>query len=117
MTLNDLDMIGDSQIAQQTAVIQEDDAITRYLVKGRYSIHNYLCLPIVVLIYYLVIGLEKSNPRIYWKEHEHEFPTLAKMTRDILSISASGAGIEHLFNCARDICYYHWGQLKLSRAR
>lgn len=32
--LNDLDMIGDSQAAQQSAVIQEDDEITRYLGKG-----------------------------------------------------------------------------------
>lgn len=36
--LNDLDMIGDSQIAQQTVVIQEDDEITRYLAKGGYSL-------------------------------------------------------------------------------
>ena len=54
----------------------------------------------------------KSNPRVYWKEHEHEFPILAKMARDILSIPASGAGVERLFNCARDICHYRRGQLK-----
>jgi hAT family C-terminal dimerisation region len=54
----------------------------------------------------------KSNPRVYWKEHEHEFPILAKMARDILSIPGSGAGVERLFNCARDICHYRRGQLK-----
>jgi hypothetical protein len=34
------------------------------------------------------------------------------MARDILSIPASGAGVERLFNCARDICHYRRGQLK-----
>lgn len=37
---------------------------------------------------------------------------LAKISRDILSIPASGAGVERLFNCARDICHYRRGQLK-----
>lgn len=34
------------------------------------------------------------------------------MAQDILSIPASGAGVERLFNCAHDICHYHQGQLK-----
>lgn len=58
------------------------------------------------------VGLTKGNPRVYWKEHEDEFPVLARMARDILSIPASGAGVERLFNCARDIRHYRRGQLK-----
>lgn len=58
------------------------------------------------------IGLAKGNPRLYWKEHEHEFLVLARIARDILSIPASGAGVERLFNCARDICHYRRGHLK-----
>jgi hypothetical protein len=58
------------------------------------------------------IGLIKGNPRLYWKEHGHEFPVLARIARDILSIPASGAGVERLFNCARDICHYRRGHLK-----
>ena len=54
----------------------------------------------------------KANPRVFWKEHEHEYPVLAKMARDILSIPASGAGVERLFNCARDVCHYRRGNLK-----
>ena len=34
------------------------------------------------------------------------------MARDILSIPASGAGVERLFNCARDVCHYRRGNLK-----
>lgn len=34
------------------------------------------------------------------------------MARDILATPASGAGVERLFNCARDVCHYRRGQLK-----
>jgi hypothetical protein len=37
---------------------------------------------------------------------------LATLACDILSIPASGAGVERLFNCARDICHYRRGKLK-----
>ena len=37
---------------------------------------------------------------------------LTRIARDILSVPASGAGVERLFNCARDICHYRRGQLK-----
>ena len=34
------------------------------------------------------------------------------MAQDILSTPASGADVKRLFNCACDVCHYHWGQLK-----
>jgi hypothetical protein len=40
-----------------------------------------------------------------------EFPALASLARDVLSIPATGAGVERLFNSARDICHYHRGSL------
>jgi len=36
------------------------------------------------------------------------------MARDVLSIPATGAGVERLFNSARDICHYRRGSLKSS---
>lgn len=42
---------------------------------------------------------------------EHRFPTLASLARDIFSIPATGAGVERLFNSARDICHYRRGSL------
>ncbi|KAJ5810985.1 hypothetical protein N7447_010501 [Penicillium robsamsonii] len=36
--------------------------------------------------------------RIYWKEHEREFPVLSRLARDLLSVPATGAGVERLFN-------------------
>ncbi|KAF3394527.1 hypothetical protein F1880_004639, partial [Penicillium rolfsii] len=49
----------------------------------------------------------------YLKSHyKHEFPVLASLARDIMSIPATRAGVERLFNSARDICYYRRGSLK-----
>lgn len=31
---------------------------------------------------------------------------MARLARDVLSIPASGAGVERLFNSARDTCHY-----------
>ncbi|EYE89960.1 uncharacterized protein EURHEDRAFT_435899, partial [Aspergillus ruber CBS 135680] len=36
---------------------------------------------------------------------------LASLARDILSIPATGAGVERLFNSARDVCHYRRGSL------
>ncbi|KAJ6001045.1 hypothetical protein N7481_001454 [Penicillium waksmanii] len=87
---DDLAFIMDSQTALQPEVDQPVDEITQYLSKG----------------------LTRVNPRLFWKEHEQEYPVLAALARDILSTPASGAGVERLFNCARDICHYRRGKLK-----
>src|ERR1700710_1554683 len=50
--------------------------------------------------------------RAFWKEHQHEFPALTSLARDVLSIPATGAGVERLINVARDICHYRRGSLK-----
>ncbi|CRL31200.1 HAT dimerisation [Penicillium camemberti] len=40
------------------------------------------------------------------------FPTIASLTRDILTILVTSIGIERLFNTTRDIYYYHRGRIK-----
>jgi hypothetical protein len=50
--------------------------------------------------------------RAFWKDHQYEFPALASLARDVLSIPATGAGVERLFNAARDVCHYRRGSLK-----
>ena len=52
------------------------------------------------------------SPRAFWKEHERDLPALSSLARDVLAIPASGAGVERLFNSARDICHYRRGQLE-----
>ncbi|BCS27945.1 uncharacterized protein APUU_60993A [Aspergillus puulaauensis] len=61
---------------------------------------------------YLESATVRASPRIFWKEHEHEFPVLASLARDIMSILVTGAGVERLFNSARDICHYRRGSLQ-----
>ncbi|CAP79339.1 Pc17g00520 [Penicillium rubens Wisconsin 54-1255] len=81
----------------QTSLLPEsdeddDDEIARYLARTS--------------------GLNPAHPRAFWGEHEHEFPVLANVARDVFSIPASGAGAERLFNCARDICFYRRSRLR-----
>ncbi|KAJ5379647.1 uncharacterized protein N7496_002075 [Penicillium cataractarum] len=61
---------------------------------------------------YLGISTRMINPRVFWKNNQHEFPILASIARDVLSIPATGSGVERLFNSARDICHYRRGSLK-----
>ncbi|KAI2913801.1 hypothetical protein CBS147320_10459 [Aspergillus niger] len=63
---------------------------------------------------YLREGTVQLPPRAYWKEHEHEYPVLSRLARDLLSVPATGAGVERLFNTARDICHYRRGSLNES---
>jgi hypothetical protein len=51
------------------------------------------------------------TPTQFWKDHQHEFPTLARVARDIFSILATSASVERLFNSARDVCHYRRGRL------
>jgi hAT family protein len=37
---------------------------------------------------------------------------MARLARDVLSVPASGAGVERLFNSARDLCHYRRGSLQ-----
>lgn len=50
-------------------------------------------------------------PCDFWRQYEHQYPTLASLARDIFSIPATGAGVEQLFSSARDICHYRRGAL------
>ncbi|KAJ5751474.1 uncharacterized protein N7511_008439 [Penicillium nucicola] len=52
------------------------------------------------------------NPLTFWKEHQSRFPAIAALARDALSFPATGAGVERLFNTARDICHYRRGRIK-----
>ncbi|KAF9882848.1 hypothetical protein FE257_004960 [Aspergillus nanangensis] len=55
---------------------------------------------------YLGSSTQVVNPRTYWKNHQHEFPILPSLARDVLTTPASDSGAERLFNSARDICHY-----------
>ncbi|KAJ5274016.1 hypothetical protein N7478_009141 [Penicillium angulare] len=52
------------------------------------------------------------SPLTFWKEHQSRFPAIAALARDALSFPATGAGVERLFNIARDICHYRRGRMK-----
>lgn len=111
---DELDELCDSQTALQAEADRPENELIQYLAKGKF---NYLINYSYTNILTIIIGLIKGYPRIFWKDHEQEYPVLARLARDNLSIPASGAGVERLFNCARDICHYRRGQLKKNTIR
>lgn len=52
------------------------------------------------------------GPLTFQKENHTRFPTIAALARDVLSFPAIGAGVERLFNTARDIYHYRRGRMK-----
>ncbi|KAJ5360381.1 hypothetical protein N7517_009572 [Penicillium concentricum] len=50
-------------------------------------------------------------PLVFWRENAYRFLTLVALARDVLLVPATGAGVERLFNTARDICHYRRGRL------
>ncbi|KAG0161704.1 hypothetical protein PDIDSM_4972 [Penicillium digitatum] len=52
---------------------------------------------------YLDSDTVSVRPLTFWKEHQARFPAIAALARDTLSFPATGAGVERLFNTARDI--------------
>ncbi|KAJ5963084.1 hypothetical protein N7481_013389 [Penicillium waksmanii] len=79
--------------SQQPQILQRvhSDELTRYLDNNK---------------------VPNSQPRTWWKYHQDEFPGMARLARDVLSIPASGACVGRLFNSARDICHYRRGSLR-----
>jgi hypothetical protein len=78
----------------QPSLSDQRDELAQYLESGVY----HAGFEILHLIY--VLGIVRSPPRIFWKDHQHDFPALARLARDVLWISATGAGVERLFNSA-----------------
>lgn len=70
--------------------------------------HFYLLLSLTNPL----LGTRKINPCVFWRGNQYEFPILASLARDVLSVPTTGSGVERLFNTARDICHYRRGSLK-----
>ncbi|KAI2964925.1 hypothetical protein CBS147323_6033 [Aspergillus niger] len=83
------------------------DEVDRYLQEGKALVGVYFAFEWRLTFQ----GIVPLPPRAYWKEHEHEFPVLSRLARDLLAVPATGAGVERLFNSARDICHYRRGSL------
>lgn len=77
----------------------------------------YSLWPLLSPLLILFLGTRLINPRLFWKDQQHEFPILASLARDVLTTPATGSGVERLFNSARDICHYRRGSLKPTTIR
>lgn len=87
-----VDQIGDRQKAQGPGIDRED-ALTQYLgsSKGITTTLYYL-----LLIFFL--GTRKISPCVFWKCNQYEFPILASLARDVLSVPATGSGVFDLIS-------------------
>lgn len=47
--------------------------------------------------------VENSDPLLFWKDHQHQFPDLAKLSCRYLHVPASSAPVERLFSIAGKI--------------
>jgi hypothetical protein len=101
----DLDrMIG----LDQTIQASQQDELARYLDGGKcpYSTDQR-----TYANKYILATVSSVPIRAFWKENQTTFPALAKLARDVLSIPATGAGADRLFDTARDVCHYRRGSL------
>lgn len=46
-----------------------------------------------------------------WQSIRQQYPTVARMAKDVLSIAMAGVGVERIFNSGRDTCQYLRGHL------
>jgi hypothetical protein len=52
------------------------------------------------------------EPLPFWRDNQARFPAIVSLARDVLSVPATGAGVERLFNTTRDLCHYRRGRMK-----
>ncbi|KAJ5260370.1 hypothetical protein N7505_009751 [Penicillium chrysogenum] len=80
------------------------------------KIISYLTKSVILLVkaYYIALYnlLRLKKPKAKPRENHGRFPTIASLTRDILTILATSVGVERLFNTTRDIYYYRRGRIK-----
>ncbi|KAG2000826.1 hypothetical protein GB937_010790 [Aspergillus fischeri] len=103
--ISDIDMLITSATSFQPQTNAHSE-LTRYLGS------SMLPSPISHVSFTYHISRHSSDPRLFWKDQQHEYPILASLARDVLTTPATGSGVERLFNSARDICHYRRGSLK-----
>ena len=60
----------------------------------------------------VIANFEKTSLKQIWKiQLNNRYPTLSRMAKNVLSIPAGDAGVERLFNQARDITQYRRARL------
>ena len=102
------DLFNDGVSTNATANAGFDDELAQYLESGMQCKTFYYEYPLILLN---SLATKNVDPLVFWRDHQDEFPILASIARDVFSIPATGAGVERLFNSARDICHYRRGSL------
>jgi len=67
------------------------------------EVWRYLTAPVAVI--------KDQSPIAWWKVHASEYPTVARMARDILSITVTSVLVERLFSSLRDMLPYRCNRM------
>ncbi|KAJ5405259.1 hypothetical protein N7465_006543 [Penicillium sp. CMV-2018d] len=70
------------------------------------SVSGFNVIRIPSLAHVIQSNVADLEPLPFWKENQFRFPAIAALARDVLAIPATGAGVERLFNTARDFFHY-----------
>jgi uncharacterized protein (UPF0305 family) len=93
----------------KTSAKPVQDKATQYLDSG---IVLHITFLFATANSFSLLDLVDADPLHFWQDNQSRYPTIALPARDILSIPATGAGVERLFNTARDVCHYQHGRLR-----
>jgi hypothetical protein len=55
---------------------------------------------------------EVKNPLLWWRDHQHIFPTLSQMAFDLLSVPAMSSECERVFSIAKHLITMPRNRLK-----
>ena len=89
--------VGDSD-SEQSYIMRRLQECTSTQSMAVPEVQRYLTMPVAIM--------KDSCPLQWWRVHAGEYPTLARMARDIFSISLTSVPVEHVFSAARDILPY-----------
>jgi hypothetical protein len=94
-----------SRVASETTAAQYDlDALVDYKLSG---LNEQAVSMFQQLDDYLVSALTwDKDPLLFWKNNEANFPGLAQMAKDFLSVPISGVGIERVCSQGQLMCPY-----------
>jgi len=84
--------------SEQSYILRRLQEHTMYRSEDIPEIQRYLASSLAIL--------DAQCPLSWWKVHATEYPMLARMARDILSIPLTSVAVERVFSSARNILQY-----------
>jgi len=95
--------VEDNEAAGQSHIVQR--------LQARNARHDVDTIEVTRYLSSALVTLHKGDSLIWWKSNTIEFPSLAFMAQDILSIPLTSVSVERLFSSVRDVIPYRRNRL------